>query len=193
MDTFNLSKSDSTTPAIFVLSKATEEAGTPMPTKLRLGAGWDPQTVALDVDLSVGIIDSAGKLVATSEFAFFGQRDVAGVELSKDDRSGDSSDGSDDEWAIIDLENIASGGVGFIGSLSVYNDKEGRTLKDAGVCYIRLVNEDTGEEILRVSMATVESDAMNVIKVTNVNGNMIVEAIEIPVVGDANDIVASLI
>lgn len=193
METFNLSKTDTTTPVVFDLSKAVEEAGIPMPTKLRLGAGWDPQTPAIDVDISVGIIDVAGKAVAQTEFAFYGQRDVAGIELSKDDRTGESSDGADDEFAIIDLANIATGGVGFIGSLSVYDDPQERTLKDAGACYIRLVNEDTGEEILRVSMATVDSDAMNVIKVSNVDGNMIVEAIEIPVAGDVNAVYASLV
>lgn len=193
MDTpFNLSKTDSSTPVLFDLTKAIKDAGTPMPTKLRFGAGWDPQEPAIDVDLSVGVIDAAGKLVAQSEFAFFGQPEVAGIELGGDDLTGSSSDGEDDETAIIDFAGLAENGVGVIGSLSVYNDPKGRTLKDAGTCYIRLVNEDTNEEILRVSMDNADSDAMNVIKVSNVDGNMIVEAIEIPVSGDANSVCESL-
>lgn len=196
---FNLSKTDGTTPTLFDLTKAVEKAGTAMPSKLRLGANWDPQTPKLDVDLSVGIVDTNGKLVARSEFAFYGNRDVAGVLLSEDNLDGVDATvpdpmnvAGDDEWAVIDLANIADSGVGFIASLSVYNDDDKRTLKDAGGCNIRLVNEDTGEEILRVSMATVDSDAMNVIKVTNVDGNMIVEAVEISVAGDINAVVASL-
>lgn len=193
-DIFNLSKEDASTPISFDLTKALVDSGIAIPSSIRLGAGWDmPEGQAkMDVDLSVATITADGKLTGKDHFAFFSQRSVPGIELSEDDRTGDSSVGGDDEWAIVKLDELADGGVGIIGSLSVFEDSESRGLSSAGECYIRVVNEDTGEEMVRVQMTDLNSDAANLIKVTKDNGNIVVEAIETPIQGDLNAVVASL-
>jgi stress response protein SCP2 len=190
---FNLSKEDETTPVVFDLSKAMEEAGIPMPSTIRFGAGWDmPEgAAAMDVDLSIATVNADSKLVDQGAFAFFQQRSVPGIELSEDDRTGENTVGGDDEFAIVKLDELADGGVGVVGSLSVYDDPENRGLSAAGECYIRLVNEDTGEEMVRVQMTDLNSDAANLIKVMKDGDQITVEAVEEPIQGDLNAVVAS--
>ena len=191
--TFNLSKEDDSTPIIFDLTKAVEEIGVAIPSAIRFGAGWDmPEgEEKMDVDLSIAIINSAGKMVGAN-LAYFKNRSIPGIELSEDDRTGDSTDGGDDEFAIVKLNELADGGVGVVGSLSVYEDNQGRGLSAAGSCYIRLVNEDTGDEMVRVEITDLNSDAANLIKVTTADGNIIVESIEEPIQGSLQDVANSL-
>jgi len=191
--TFNLSKEDDSTPVVFDLTKAAEEVGVAIPSAIRFGAGWDmPEgEEKMDVDLSIAVINSDGKMIGTN-LAYYKTRSIPGVELSEDDRTGDSTDGGDDEFAIVKLDELADGGVGVVGSLSVYEDTQGRGLSAAGSCYIRLVNEDTGDEMVRVEITDLNSDAANLIKVTTADGNIIVESIEEPIQGSLQDVANSL-
>ena len=195
----NLSKEDTSTPMLLDLTKVLEEASIPVPTKLLVGAGWTPAPTGepnLDVDLTIAGINADGKLIDQGNFAFFNQKTIPGVQLGEDDRSGKSSDDNedeaetDDETADIVLADLT--GVGFIASLSVFDDIKKRTLKDAGDCYIRLVNPDTGEEMVRVGMSTVDADAVHAIKVTLIDGALVAEAIETTVTGKLADVIASL-
>ena len=182
-------------PSYFDLSKDLIEANLPVPTIFRVGAGWDMPEGAetLDVDLSIASINSDGKLVSPSAFACFKNREVPGIRLSEDSRDGKTSIGGDDEFALINLEEMSDNVVGFIASLSVFDDKLGRNLSAVNDCYIRLIDEATGEEMVRVQMNGVEADAAHLIKVSLIDRSLIATAIEEPISGGINNLIHSLI
>ena len=78
-------------------------------TSFKFAGGWDPKSGVsqreIDVDIQVAAVDAAGKLV---ELCFYNKKVIfdGAIKLDKDDRSGASSTGGDDETVTIDLTKI---------------------------------------------------------------------------------------
>ncbi len=190
---FNLSKDAPT----FNLSKAVAEAQKAQPTKLLVGAGWStPEGQAkIDLDLTVAALNADGKFVGNPDasFAFYNNRGaLAGVELSEDCRDGETSDGDDDETAMITIASLPEGTAKLVISLSVHDDDAGRTLSAAESAYVRVADAETGEEFVRLSTSELNHDASDMISIT-LGDEIIVEENVRGISGDLNTLVAAFV
>jgi stress response protein SCP2 len=197
MTTFNLNKNGDT-PALFNLSKAIVEAGKTVPTTLRFGAGWGmpADQEKMDIDLTIAALNTEGMLVGDhlNSFAYYDQKEaISGIVLSEDCRDGETTEGGDDEFADVTIANLPEGTTELLASLSVYDDPQSRKLSAADSCYIRVMDGETSEELVRVAMTELNSDAADLISVKFSGGDIIAEAIERPLQGDINNIVAQFI
>lgn len=175
MGSFNLSKGQR-----FSLSKAAPGLTT---VRIGMGwnPNEEPGGPDFDLDVSAFAINSNFKIPADSYFVFYGQVRMGNCVEDKieqglfrpvtedrsilgaiDDPDGKRSDGEDDEDMIIDLTRVNEKIEQIIicASICKYpndNKKDRRTLdQDFGMvddCYIRIVDEATGNEILRYDLA----------------------------------------
>lgn len=146
----------------------------------------EPNGPDFDLDVSAFAINSSFKIPSDSYFVFYGQVKMGNsIEDSKerglfrpitedksilgaiDDPDGKRSDGNDDEDMIIDLSKVNSKIEQIIICASICkfpndNKKDRRTLnQNFGMvddCYIRILNEATGDEILRYDLAKESSN-----------------------------------
>lgn len=174
MGSFNLSKGER-----FSLSKAAPGLSI---VKIGMGwdPNEQPGGPDFDLDVSAFAINSNFKIPSDSFFVFYGQvRMGNSIEDPKekglfrpytedgaimgaiDDPDGTRSDGDDDEDMIIDLTKVSSKVEQIIicATICKYpddNKKDRRTLDlnfgQVNDCYIRIVNESTGEEIVRYDL-----------------------------------------
>jgi len=174
MGSFNLSKGER-----FSLSKAAPGLSV---VRIGMGwqPNEEPNGPDFDLDVSAFAIDSNCKIPSDSYFVFYGQVRMGNcIEDSTekglfrpvtedksilgaiDDPDGNRSDGNDDEDMIINLSKVNDKVEQIIicASICKYphdNKKDRRTLaQNFGMvddCYIRIVNETTGEEILRYDL-----------------------------------------
>ncbi|HEX7903865.1 MAG TPA: TerD family protein [Chitinophagaceae bacterium] len=175
MGSFNLSKGER-----FSLSKAAPGLST---VRIGMGwnPNEEPGGPDFDLDVSAFAINSNFKIPSDSYFVFYGQVRMGNCVEDKtekglfrpitDDRSilgaiddpdGKRSDGDDDEDIIIDLTKVNDKIEQIIicASICKYphdNKKDRRTLEQnfgmVDDCYIRIVDETTGNEILRYDLA----------------------------------------
>jgi len=171
---FNLSKGDR-----FSLSKAAPGLTV---VKIGMGwdPNDQPNGPDFDLDVSAFAINSAFKIPSDSYFVFYGQvrmgncvKDAIETHLDRpitddqsitgaiDDPDGTRSDGDDDEDMFIDLTKVNSKVEQIIICCTICkyphdNKKDRRTLDlnfgQVEDCYIRIVNELNGEEILRYNL-----------------------------------------
>ena len=185
MGSFNLSKGER-----FSLTKAAPGLSI---VRIGIGwhPNEEPGGPDFDLDVSAFAINSSFKIPSDSYFVFYGQvrmgncvPDKAGNDLSRpitddksiigaiDDPDGKRSDGDDDEDMIIDLTKVNDHIQQIIicASICKYpndNKKDRRTLdQNFGMvddCYIRILDETTGSEILRYDLAK-ESNSSDAIE-----------------------------
>ncbi|MFA7081509.1 MAG: TerD family protein [Bacteroidales bacterium] len=171
---FNLSKGER-----FDLSKAAPGLAK---VRIGLGWNPNDQPGGPDFDLDVSAfaIDESFKIPSDSYFVFYGQVKMGNAiedETEKglfrpitadksilgaiDDPDGNRSDGNDDEDMIINLSKVSPQIQQIIMCVTICkyphdNNKDKRTLDlNFGMvddCYIRIINEDSNEEILRYQL-----------------------------------------
>ena len=171
---FNLSKGDR-----FSLSKAAPGLSV---VKIGMGwnPNDQPNGPDFDLDVSAFAINGSFKIPSDSYFVFYGQvkmgnsvKDVVEKHLDRpitddhsilgaiDDPDGTRSDGDDDEDIFIDLNKVNAGIEQIIICCTICkyphdNKKDRRTLDlnfgQVDDCYIRIVNELNGEEIMRYDL-----------------------------------------
>jgi len=174
MGSFNLNKGDR-----FSLSKAAPGLTI---VKIGMGwnPNDQPDGPDFDLDVSAFAINHQFKIPSDSYFVFYGQVKMGNsiedtnekglyrpftedeaIKGAIDDPDGRRSDGDDDEDMLIDLTRVNSKVEQIIISCSICkfpndNKKDRRTLDlhfgQVEDCYIRIVNESTGEELLRYNM-----------------------------------------
>ncbi|GEM_PF-3075188 len=83
--------------------------------KFYFGAGWDKTGGGTDLDLMAALLVD-GKVV---DLAYFGQKTLPGAKLSDDNRSGEGA--GDDEFLIIDVDNLPSNVNGIAIGIAVYS------------------------------------------------------------------------
>lgn len=124
--------------------------------RIKVGLGWDVNTTGgkdFDLDALVFMVDANGRVPETKHFVYFGNltsKDGA-VRLSGDNRTG-QGDG-DDEVVTVDLDKVSPEIQRMIFAVSIYEAKERRqNFGQVRNAFIRLVNEDTNEQICRFDL-----------------------------------------
>ena len=126
-------------------------------TKILVGLGWDERATdgaEFDLDASVFLLNSTGKVRSDADFIFYNQLKSAdgSVEHTGDNRSG-KGDG-DDEAVKVDLSRV-SPDIDKIAVTVTIHDAEARRQNFGQIAnaFIRVVNDITGVEIVRFDLA----------------------------------------
>lgn len=124
---------------------------------IHIGLGWDLNafdTDALDLDLSVFLLNKNMKTRVDSDFVFYNNLEgcEGAVSHNGDSRTG-AGDG-DDEGVTINLNDVPYDVMHIMFVLSIYKGEEReQNLSKLRNSYIRLVNAENNLEILRYELA----------------------------------------
>lgn len=133
----------------------------------RLGLGWDARSTdgaEFDLDASALLIASNGKVRSNNDFVFYNQMgDVtladernfdparASVMYQGDNRNGEGD--GDDEQVVIDLTKIPHDIEKVVLTVSIHEaEARNQTFGQVRNAFIRLVNEDSGNEVVRYDL-----------------------------------------
>ena len=129
----------------------------PSLTRLIVGLGWDERSTdgsSFDLDASAFLLNAAGKVRGDADFIFYNQLKSAdgSVEHTGDNRSGQGE--GDDETLKVDLSKVSMD-IQKVAFTVTIHDAEARKQNFGQVAnaFIRIVNEQSGVEIVRYDLA----------------------------------------
>jgi len=124
--------------------------------KVHVGLGWDERATdgaEFDLDASAFLLNDQGKVRSDSDFIFYNQLESieGSVKHTGDNRTGAGE--GDDEVLLLDLERIPPE-VKKIAFTVTIHDAEARSQNFGQVtnAFIRLVNAETNEEVVRYDL-----------------------------------------
>jgi len=129
----------------------------PSLTIARLGLGWDVRSTDgedFDLDASAILLADTGKVRSDADFIFYGQMAdaIGSVQHQGDNRTGEGD--GDDEQIVVDLTRIPADIVKIVFTVSIFKGKSRhQSFGQVQNAYIRLVNEDTGREVVRYDLS----------------------------------------
>lgn len=125
---------------------------------LTIGLGWDPNEgigADFDLDASAFMINEKRFIPKEEFFVFYGNTDSpdGGLHHTGDDPSGGNSDGDDDESIEINLSRVDASIEEILFVVTIH-EAENRKQNFGQVrnSYIRIVNNDNGEEIAKYEL-----------------------------------------
>lgn len=131
--------------------------GNPGLTKVVVGLGWDVNQFdtggTFDLDTAAFLLTDSGKVSAQTDFVFYGNLNhPSGCATHMGDNLTGEGDG-DDEQIKINLAMVPANITKIAFTVTIY-DAEARRQNFGQVnnAYIRIYNEDTGEEMLRYDL-----------------------------------------
>ena len=129
----------------------------PSLTKILVGLGWDERATdgsAFDLDASAFLLTATGKVRGDADFIFYNQlKSTDGaVEHTGDNRTGQGE--GDDESLKVDLTLVPADVMKIAFTVTIH-DAEARRQNFGQVAnaFIRVVNDQTGTEIVRYDLA----------------------------------------
>jgi len=124
-----------------------------------IGLGWDVNTTDtgtdFDLDVSVFLLGDNDKLVSDKHFIFYNNLvspdSDQSIKLLGDNRTGEGE--GDDEGLIVDLRKVPSDVAKIEVTVTIYEaDKRKQNFGQVTNAYIRLVDVQTKEEVLRYDL-----------------------------------------
>lgn len=123
---------------------------------IHVGLGWDPRVTdgtEFDLDASAFLVGASGKVKGDDYFIFYNQLKSpdGSVEHTGDNRTGAGE--GDDEVLYVYLDKVAAD-IGKIVFTVTIHDAEARrqNFGQVGNAFIRLVNKDSGAEVVRFDL-----------------------------------------
>ncbi len=126
-------------------------------TKIVVGLGWDVNKYDgghdFDLDAAAFLLSGAGKVASDADFVFYGNKNHAsGSVIHTGDNLTGAGDG-DDEQIKIDLGIVPAGIEKIDFTVTIYDaEARGQNFGQVSNAYIRVVNEATGEELIRYDL-----------------------------------------
>lgn len=131
--------------------------GNPSLKKVIVGLGWDVNSFDtggdFDLDTAAFLLTDAGKVSAPTDFVFFGNLNhpSGSVQHLGDNLTG-AGDG-DDEQIKIDLSKVPANISKIAFTVTIYEAESRRqNFGQVNNAFIRIYNEDSGEELLRYDL-----------------------------------------
>lgn len=124
--------------------------------RILVGLGWDPRNTdgqAFDLDASAFLLTAGGRVRGDHDFIFYNQlRSAEGsVEHTGDNRTG-VGDG-DDESVRVDLTKVPAEIEKIAVAVTIDQaDVRRQNFGQVGGAFIRILNEDTGQELTRYDL-----------------------------------------
>lgn len=130
--------------------------GNPSLTKIMVGLGWDANEFSgadFDLDASAFLTGRNGKCPTERDFIFYGnlQHESGAVQHMGDNLTGDGD--GDDEQILVDLTMVPERIEKIVFTVTIYDaDKRRQNFGQVSNAFIRLVDETTGEELIRYDL-----------------------------------------
>lgn len=127
-------------------------------TKILVGLGWDTNKYdggnEFDLDASAFLLDASGKAASDADFVFYGnQKHPSGSVESSGDNTTGAGEG-DDEVIKVNLAAVPQSVEKIDFTVTIYDaDKRNQNFGQVSNAYIRIVNEATGEELIRYDLS----------------------------------------
>lgn len=124
---------------------------------LIVGLGWDLNRFdtggAFDLDAAAFLLDDSGKTTSQGDFIFYGnlKHTSGSVEHKGDNLTGDGD--GDDEQVLVDLSLVPENISRVIFTATIYEaDERNQNFGQVSNAFIRIVNMDNNEELLRYDL-----------------------------------------
>jgi tellurium resistance protein TerD len=124
--------------------------------KIFVGLGWDTRSTDgadFDLDASLFLLNDSGKVRSSDDFIFYNQltSKCGSVEHTGDNLTGDGD--GDDEVIKIDLSRVPADVVKLAITVTIHDaDARRQNFGMVSEAFIRVVNEDNGNEIARFDL-----------------------------------------
>ena len=125
--------------------------------KISVGLGWDvreTEGVDFDLDASCFLTGETGKVRSDADFIFYNQLQTpdGSVQHTGDNLTGEGE--GDDESIIVDLEKISPDIFKLAFSVTIHDaPARGQNFGQVSAAFIRVVNVDTDNEIVRYDLS----------------------------------------
>ena len=125
--------------------------------RILIGLGWDERATdgaSFDLDASAFLLTASGKVRGDHDFIFYNQlkSQDGSVEHTGDNRSG-QGDG-DDESLVVDLSKVSPEIEKVAITVTIHDaQSRGQNFGQIANAFIRVVNQDSGIEIVRFDLA----------------------------------------
>ena len=125
--------------------------------RILIGLGWDERATdgaSFDLDASAFLLTASGKVRGDHDFIFYNQlkSQDCSVEHTGDNRSG-QGDG-DDESLLVDLSKVSPEVEKIAVTVTIHDaQSRGQNFGQIANAFIRVVNQDSGIEIVRFDLA----------------------------------------
>jgi tellurium resistance protein TerD len=125
--------------------------------KIVVGLGWDARATdgaAFDLDASAFLVKLDGKVRSDSDFCFYNNKKVAdGAVQHEGDNTTGAGDG-DDETIKVELSKIPADLDKVVFAVTIHEaETRKQNFGQVNHAYIRIVNEDGGQEIARYDLS----------------------------------------
>ena len=131
----------------------------PLIKNLMIGAGWDVnafESDVLDLDLSAFFLNFNGVTRMDSDFLYFNNRDIMDGQVKHNGDSRTGAGDGDDESISINLQGVPFDILRIVFVITIYKgDEKAQSLNMVRNAYIRVLNMDTTQEILRYNLKDV--------------------------------------
>jgi tellurium resistance protein TerD len=125
--------------------------------KIQVGLGWDARSTdgaAFDLDASAFLVKLDGKVRSDSDFCFYNNKTVADGAVQ---HTGDNLTGAgegDDEMVKVDLAKIPADLDKVVFAVTIHEaEARKQNFGQVNHAYIRVVNEEGGQEIARYDLS----------------------------------------
>lgn len=125
--------------------------------RILIGLGWDERATdgaSFDLDASAFLLTASGRVRGDHDFIFYNQlkSQDGSVEHTGDNRSG-QGDG-DDESLLVDLSKVSPEVEKIAVTVTIHDaQSRGQNFGQIANAFIRVVNQDSGIEIVRFDLA----------------------------------------
>ena len=125
--------------------------------RLIAGLGWDPRTTdgqEFDLDASVFMVGDNGKVRSEKDFIFYNQMNspCQSVSHTGDNRTGEGD--GDDEQVKVDLSKVPADIQRLVVTVTIHDAQARRqSFGQVANAFMRVVNEDTGNEVVRYDLS----------------------------------------
>ena len=131
--------------------------GNPGLSKVVVGLGWDVNQFDtggdFDLDAAAFLLSDSGKVTKSEDFVFYGnlQHPSGSVQHMGDNLTGEGE--GDDEQIRIELSKVPENLTKIAFTVTIYEPEQRRqNFGQVNNAFIRIYNEDTGEELLRYDL-----------------------------------------
>ncbi|MYT44787.1 TerD family protein, partial [Streptomyces sp. SID5471] len=128
------------------------KGGRPLLSSVRMGLGWEPAYRGKDIDLDASVI-AYGPDRKKVDNCFFGKLQIlnGAIQHSGDNLTGEGA--GDDESITVHLGGIPPQVTGLVFTVNSFS---GQKFSDVAKAYCRLVDAQTGEELVRFDLTHAE-------------------------------------
>lgn len=124
--------------------------------RLIAGLGWDPRTTdgkEFDLDASVFMVTENGKVRSEKDLIYYNQMTspCGSVSHTGDNRTGAGE--GDDEQVKVDLSRVPADVQRLVVTVTIHDAQaRGQSFGQVANAFMRVVNEDTGSEVVRYDL-----------------------------------------